>query len=130
MEIFKNLFATLFAAIFSFTIATHDSLAADQNLKDSTIIEMLSAVQADNYDAFMAKKSEEFRKAIPKDNFQNISASLSARLKTQHELIYFGSFKREGHEIFLWKISYKDNGNDNLIMIAFRNRDVSGFWFR
>jgi len=130
MRPLNKFFGSLLAGLVFIALMVGNSFAADQGIAEKTVKGMLAAVQKDNYESFMSRKSDSFRNAITKENFKGINTALGPRLKIEHNLHYFGSLNRAGHEIFLWKISYKDGGDDTLIILAFNDQGVSGFWYK
>ena len=90
---------------------------------------LLTAIATNNYDAFIYNGTPSLRSIITKETFKEASASLSPRLKKGYELQYLGSFKHDGIETFLWKIIYKDGGEDMLGELELQNDKVAFFWF-
>jgi len=94
-----------------------------------TVNTLLAAIATNNYDAFVANAAPALKTNITKEEFKRVSTQLSPRLKKGYELQYLGSLKQQGAEIFLWKIIYKDAGNDMLARLVLQNNKVAGFWF-
>jgi hypothetical protein len=90
---------------------------------------LLTAIATSNYDAFIANGTPSLKTIITKETFRQASAGLSPRLKKGYELQYLGSFKHQGVETFLWKIIYKDGGDDMLSELELQNDKVAFFWF-
>jgi len=130
MHPLNKFFRSLLAGLACIALLSGNSFATTQTHAEKTVKDMLAAVQKGNYESFMSRKSDSFRNAITKENFQGINTALGTRLKIEHNLHYFGSLNRAGHEIFLWKIMYKDGGDDTLVILAFNDKGVSGFWYK
>lgn len=94
-----------------------------------TVHTLLTAIASNNYDNFVANATPSFRTIITKEVFQQASTGLSPRLKKGYELQYLGSFKHDGIETFLWKIAYKDGGDDMLAEVELQGDKVAFFWF-
>jgi hypothetical protein len=90
---------------------------------------LISAVQNDDYDAFMADGNPLF-KTLTQKQFEPVSAQLSSRLKAGYTLTYFGELKQMGYHVTVWKISYKDGGDDDLAELSVKDGQVGGFWIR
>jgi len=94
-----------------------------------TVNTLLTAIATNNYDAFIANGTPSLKSIITKVTFSRASAGLSPRLKKGYELQYLGSFKHQGVETFLWKIIYKDGGDDMLAELELQGDKVAFFWF-
>jgi len=94
-----------------------------------TVSTLLTAIASNNYDNFVANATPSFRTIITKEVFRQASTGLSPRLKKGYELQYLGSFKHDGIETFLWKIAYKDGGDDMLAELELQGDKVAFFWF-
>jgi len=90
---------------------------------------LINAVQNDDYDAFMADGNSLF-KGISQEQFDAVSAQLASRLKAGHTLTYFGEMKKLGYHVTVWKISFKDGGDDDLVEMSVKDGKVGGFWIR
>jgi hypothetical protein len=94
-----------------------------------TVKTLLAAIAANNYDRFIANAAPALKTKITKEGFTRVSTQLSPRLKKGYELQSLGSFKHQGVETFLWKITYKDGGDDMLAELDLENGRVAYFWF-
>jgi hypothetical protein len=94
-----------------------------------TVNTLLTAIATNNYDIFVANATPSFKTIITKEAFRQASTGLSPRLKKGYELQYLGSFKHDGIETFLWKIVYKDGGDDMLAELELQSDKVAFFWF-
>ena len=103
--------------------------ATDGSSTQGTVDALLTAVATNNYDAFVANATPSLKTIITQETFRQASARLSPRLKKGYELQYLGSFKNHGVETFLWKIIYKDGGDDMLAELELQNDKVAFFWF-
>jgi RNA polymerase sigma factor (sigma-70 family) len=90
---------------------------------------LLQAAQNDDYDAFMADANALF-KQLPKEQFDAVSAQVAPRLKAGYTLVYLGDLKQLGYHVTVWKISFKDGGDDFLAETSMKDGKVGGFWIR
>jgi RNA polymerase sigma factor (sigma-70 family) len=90
---------------------------------------LITAVQNDDYDAFLADGNPLF-KTLTQKQFEPVSAQLSSRLKAGYMLTYFGELKQMDYHVTVWKISYKDGGDDDLAELSVKDGQVGGFWIR
>ena len=103
--------------------------ATDGPSTQGTVNTLLTAIATNNYAAFVANAIPSLKTIITQETFRQTSARLSPRLKKGYELQYLGSFKNHGVETFLWKIIYKDGGDDMLAELELQNDKVAFFWF-
>jgi RNA polymerase sigma factor (sigma-70 family) len=90
---------------------------------------LITAIQNDDYDAFIADGNSGF-KGITKEQFDAVSAQISSRLKAGYSLVYFGEMKKLNYHVTVWKVSYKDGGDDDLAELSVQDGKVGGFWIR
>lgn len=91
---------------------------------------LLKAVEANNYDNFVADGNDAFKAGITKQLLQGISAQLAPRMKKGYECSYLGQLKQQGYEVLLWKLTYKDGGDDILVKLSLKDEKVAGFWLQ
>jgi hypothetical protein len=77
----------------------------------------------------MADGNELF-KTLTKKQFEPVSAQLSSRLKAGYTVAYFGDLKQLGYHVTIWKLSFKDGGDDFLAETSVKDGKVGGFWIR
>jgi hypothetical protein len=90
---------------------------------------LLSAIVADDYNAFISDGEPAF-KALKKEAFDSVVMQLSLRFKTGYEAIYLGELKQKGYQVTLWKLSFKDGGDDMLATLSLKEKKVGGFWIK
>lgn len=91
---------------------------------------LLAAIVTNNYDVLVANAAPALKTRITKETFTQVSTQLSPRLKKGYKPQYLGSLKQQGVEVFLWKITYQDGGDDMLARLVIQENKVAGFWFQ
>jgi hypothetical protein len=119
----------LFTLLAAFAFMPCLNVSADGPSTKATVEALLSAVASNNYAAFVANGAPSLKNIITEEFFKQASPGLSPRLKKGYDLTYLGSFKNHGGETYLWKIVYKDDGDDMLAQLELQNDKVSFFWF-
>ncbi len=104
--------------------------ATDGPSTEGTVNTLLAAIATNNYDALVANAAPALKTRITKETFTQVSTQLSPRLKKGYKLQYLGNLKQQGVEVFLWKITYKDGGDDMLARLVVQEGKVAGFWFQ
>jgi glucose dehydrogenase len=104
--------------------------ATDDPSTEGTVNTLLAAIATSNYGALVANAAPALKTRITKETFTQVSTQLSPRLKKGYKLQYLGSLKQQGVEVFLWKITYQDGGDDMLARLVIHENKVAGFWFQ
>jgi hypothetical protein len=104
--------------------------ATDGPSTEGTVNTLLAAIATNNYDALVANAAPALKTRITREAFTQVSTQLSPRLKKGYTLQYLGSLKQQGAEIFLWKVIYRDGGDDLLARLVIQEDKVAGFWFQ
>ena len=97
---------------------------------EGTVNTLLAAIATNNYNALVANAAPALKTRITKETFTQVSTQLSPRLKKGYKLEYLGSLKQQGVEVFLWKITYTDGGDDMLSRLVIQEGKVAAFWFQ
>jgi hypothetical protein len=101
--------------------------ATDKTEAEKTLSTLLFAIKANEYASFVSDGTPAFKAGITKQMFEGVSAQMIPRMKTGYEVQYLGSLKQQGMDVFLWKITYKDGGNDTLAKLALQDGKIAGF---
>ena len=104
--------------------------ATDGPSIEGTLDTLLASIAANNYNVLVANAAPALKSRITKETFTQVSAQLSPRLKKGYKPQYLGSLKQQGVEVFLWKITYQDGGDDTLARLVIQENKVAGFWFQ
>ena len=59
-----------------------------------------------------------------------MSAKVAPKLLAGHELSYLGDLRQHGYHVTLWKVSFKDGGDDALATLSVKDGKVGGFFIR
>lgn len=103
-------------------------LAADTTEPGRAILDkLLKAIEANDYDSFVADGADVFKAALTKQMFQGVSGQFSPRLKKGYTISYLGELKQQGCQVLLWKLSYNDGGDDTLVKLVLKDGKVVGF---
>jgi len=95
-----------------------------------TLDTLLTAIAANNYDVLVANAAPALKTRITKETFARVSTQLSPRLRKGYKPQYLGSLIQQGVEVFLWKITFQDGGDDLLARLVIEGNKVAGFWFQ
>jgi hypothetical protein len=91
---------------------------------------LLKATEANDYDSFVADGTDIFKAALTKQMLQGVSAQLSPRMKKGYQCSYLGELNQQGCRVLLWKLAFKDGGDDTLAKLVLKDGKVAGFWLQ
>jgi RNA polymerase sigma factor (sigma-70 family) len=89
--------------------------------------ELLTAIEGNDYDAFVAKGSPWFRAAAGRARLDAVNAALGGRLSHGHHISAMGNVHRRQTVDWFFKIEFDDGGDDALCTLAMDGWQVAGF---
>ena len=91
---------------------------------------MLAAIQANSLTDFDAPADETVKSAMTQQILDKMNQQLALRFKQGYIVVGMGSLKKEGALVYLWKLEFKDEGDDVLVTMAVKDGKVAGFYLR
>jgi hypothetical protein len=88
---------------------------------------LLKAVEANDYDSFVADGTAEVKAALTKQMLEGVSDQMAPRMKKGYDATYLGELKQSGCKVYLWRLVYKDGGDDTLAKLSLKDGKVAGF---
>jgi hypothetical protein len=88
---------------------------------------LLKAVEANDYDSFVADGTDAVKAGLTKQMLEGVSKQLAPRLKKGYTCSYLGELKQQDCRVCLWKLAYKDGGDDTLAKLVLKDSKVAGF---
>ena len=104
--------------------ATEPETAVQRQFK-----QLINAVESGDHAAFVAEGTPQF-KATPPAAVVAVSKSYGARLKKGYDAAYLAELKQMGHKVYLWKLTFKDGGDDMIARMVMKDGKVAGFFFQ
>jgi hypothetical protein len=112
-------------AIFLLVVAACPALAQSRKAPDELLKGFLAAVQANSYEGMVAPivaEGGEMSAALEKPeqkaanmlSLQTLNRALAPRLAKGYAAISMGMLRYRGYQIYVWKLEYKDGGDDDL----------------
>lgn len=113
-------------------ICSFDLFAENLDKKVENLFkEEINFVVKDDYKGFVSNGTAEFKKVITPKMFSDVSKQVLERFKIGHEEVFLTTLRKGGHFVYLWKISFKDNGDDIIAKMVLEKGDkISGFWLQ
>lgn len=91
---------------------------------------LLEAVEANDYASFVADGNDAFKAGLTKQMLEGVSAQLAPRMQKGYDVSYLGELKQQGCQVHLWKLAYRDGGDDTLAKLVLKDGKVAGFWLQ
>lgn len=91
---------------------------------------MIGAVQANDREAFVANGTDDVKKGTTQEIMDVLEKHLGSRLKKGYKAVYLCELKQAGHQVHLWKLTFKDDGDDMVIRMALKDGKVGGFFLQ
>jgi hypothetical protein len=91
---------------------------------------MLAAIEANSLTDFDAPADETVKSAMTQQILDKMNQQLAPRFKQGYIVVGMGSLKKEGALVYLWKLEFKDEGDDVLVTMAVKDGKVAGFYLR
>jgi len=118
---------TVNVAISSITDDERDSIGEATQQEKSFANEIIKATADEDYQAFIADGSQDF-KGIKQKDFKAVCVQVSDQLKGGYHVIFMGSFtlKEAKDHITLWKVSYDDGSDADVLHLSVKNAKITG----
>jgi hypothetical protein len=104
--------------------------ATPQPAVESIFKKLMTATIANDYDAFAALCDDPMKAAITKQNLEGVSKQIEPRSKRGYESEYLGELKQRGYQVHLWRLRFKDAGDDVLATLSLKDEKVGGFFLK
>jgi Cu/Ag efflux protein CusF len=87
---------------------------------------MMTAIEENDYDRFVADTSGAYKATLTKQIVAGISEQLSPRMKKGYDVTFLAELKQRGQKAYLWKVTFKDNGDEGTVKIWLKDGKVTG----
>lgn len=118
------------ALLAALAFATTTQAASTGATADEPVVhQLLDAMARNDYQGFVAQGTPEFA-ALEPQQFSQVATALSPRLKQGYTVQYLANLRQQGLDISVWKVSFKDQGDELLATLNVRDGKVGGFFLR
>lgn len=90
---------------------------------------LLGAIQNKDYDQFIGNGTPNFGK-LDHDQFASVAGQLGPRLQGGYQLQRLGDYRQQTYQFSLWKITFRDGGDDLIGTLNMQDGKVGGFVLR
>ena len=107
------------------------SVHAAPDLKAQALFESLMAATISNdYEGFIAQCDAGMKAALTKPMLEGVTEQIAPRAKIGYEAHYLGELNRQAHTVHLWRVRFKDGGDDVLATLSVKDGKASGFYLK
>jgi hypothetical protein len=118
----------LFTVIFSLcSLAVY---AADDAQAEKMFKRLVAAQTAKEYTAFLADADDTVKAALTKTQFDASSNLMIKRTSGGYGLTFLGELNQHGYQVFLYRLRFKDGGDDMLATMSLKDDKVAGIYFK
>ena len=97
---------------------------------EATMKNMLAATQSKSLPDFVAGGDTTFKATMSQPMLDSFSAQFTPRLSQGYFAAFLARLNQGGYQIYLWKLEFKDGGDDRLVTLVVKDGKVSGFFLR
>ena len=118
---------TVNVAISSMTVPDKNAATQASPQETGFANELLKATADDDYQAFIADGDKDF-KSLSQDDFNAVRDQVSSKLKGGYHIVFLAAFhlKRIPGHVTLWKVSYDNGGDDDLLHLIVDGGKITG----
>ncbi len=89
---------------------------------------ILDSTASKNYQLFTTVGDAGYKAAITQEMFEDVSDQLGSRLQNGYSISYFGDLKQGDSQIYLWKLSFADGGDEFVAQMTMNQDKVTGIF--
>jgi hypothetical protein len=92
-----------------------------------TFTKMVNAIKTNDRKAFVAEATLKAKNATTPEIIEELHKQLGPRLTKGYDAIYLAQLKQGSYVSHLWKLAFKDQGDDILVRLVLKNGKVEAF---
>jgi hypothetical protein len=86
----------------------------------------LTAIAAGNYELFITVGNSAYQEGITQAMFSSVSDQLAPRMAEGYSTLYWGDLKQGEYQVYIWKLSFADDGDEFVIRMTMAGDQVAG----
>ena len=119
---------TKFMLIAAVAVLTTVSALAEPDQATQAIFKtLMAATVANNYEGFIAEADAALKSTLSKRMLERVSKELEPRARQGYDAQYLGELNRKGYKVHLWRLKFKDGGDDALATLSVRDGKAGNF---
>lgn len=109
------------------TMTTAKVYAEPDQAAQTIFKNLMAATISNNYDAFVAECDAAMKAALTKPMLEAVSKQIGPRVKQGYDAQYLGELTQQGYQVHLWRLRFKDGGDDTLAALSIKDGKAGGF---
>jgi hypothetical protein len=114
----------------TFSLCSFALHAADGAQAEKIFKSLVAAQTAKDYDAFVADADDNLKAALTKTQFDASSNLMIKRTSGGYDTTFLGELNQHGYQVFLYRLRFKDGGDDILGTMSLKDDKVGGIYFK
>ena len=114
----------------TFSLCSFALHAADSAQAEKIFSSLVAAQTAKDYDAFVADADDRLKAALTKTQFDASSNFMIKRTSGGYDTTFLGELNQRGYQVFLYRLRFKDGGDDILGTMSLKDDKVGGIYFK
>jgi hypothetical protein len=116
--------------ILAFLLCPFALHATDSTQAEKIFKSLIAAQTAKDYDAFVADADDNLKAALTKTQFDASSNLMIKRTNGGYDTTFLGELNQHGYQVFLYRLRFKDGGDDILSTMSLKDDKVGGIFFK
>ncbi len=104
--------------------------ATDAVQAEKIFVGLLAAQTAKDYNAFIADADDKVKAALTPSMFEAASNLIIKRTSGGYDITFLGELNQHGYQVFLYRLRFKDGGDDMLGTMSLKDDKVGGIYFK
>jgi hypothetical protein len=118
-----------FFIITAATAVTIASVHAEPDQPTQTLFKnLMAATVSNNYDGFISECNDVMKAGLTKPMLEGVSKQIEPRARQGYEAHYLGELNQRGYKVHLWRLNFKDAGDDVLATLSVKDGKAGGFY--
>ena len=89
---------------------------------------LMAAVVADDHDKFLVDCNDVMKEMLTPEKLTSVSGQIAPRAKGGYASDYLSELNQRGYTVHLWRLRFKDGGDDILATLSMKDGKVGGFF--
>ena len=105
--------------------------AAEPDAVKKLFTKVVGAIEAGDRKEFVVDATDAVKEGTTDKIMESLNKQIGTRLKAGYDATYLCELKQAGYQVYLWKVTFKDKGDDVVVRMAI-NKDgkLAGFFLQ
>ena len=117
-----------FVVIVAWLLAIGSARAEPDPTVQSIFKNLMAATVANDHERFLADCDDTMKAALTAPKLESVSKLIEPRTKGGYDSDYLGELNQRGFSVHLWRLRFKDGGDDMLATMSMKDGKVGGFF--